>query len=33
MAFTVFQNTATAVNYYISDKQICPERLLFAECI
>lgn len=33
MTFTVFQNTATAVNYYISNKQICPERLLSAECI
>lgn len=33
MAFTVFQNTATAVNHYISNKQISPERLLSAKCI
>lgn len=33
MAFTVFQNTATAVNYYVSNKQICRKRSLYAECI
>lgn len=32
MVFTVFQNTATAVNHNISSKQMTPERLLSAEC-
>lgn len=32
LVFTVFQNTATAVNHNISSKQMTPERLLSAEC-